>query len=58
MHLAVGARRGIVYGALMPRLVGGVLTSGALFGFSVWAVAFGFVAKPRDHTITSPRDMA
>jgi hypothetical protein len=44
VHLAVGVGGGMVYGALMPRLAGGVLTSGALFGLSVWAIAFGFLA--------------
>jgi uncharacterized membrane protein YagU involved in acid resistance len=44
VHLGVGATGGAVYGALVDPPRRPSLTSGALFGVGLWALAFGVVA--------------
>jgi uncharacterized membrane protein YagU involved in acid resistance len=43
VHLAVGGGGGAIYGALVDPRSRPTLTSGALFGLGVWAVAFGLL---------------
>jgi uncharacterized membrane protein YagU involved in acid resistance len=54
VHLAVGLAGGAAYSCFMLRMPRSVLSSGALFGFGVWALAFGVLA-PRLGITASPR---